>query len=441
MEPNLNTLTGAATPEPQAATWPGQARFVPELPPTLSPRREPERTDVSIVLPCLNEAQTLPAAIASARAALSQLAQLGLTGEIVVSDNGSSDGSVALAAARGCRVVPAARRGYGNALLSGIRGSRGRYVVMGDADGSYDFCEAVPMVRRLMDGYELCMGNRFTGEIRPGAMPWKNRYIGNPVLSGILNILFRARLGDAHCGLRAFTREAFDAMRLHAGGMEFASEMVVKAALLDLRRTEVPITLHPDGRDRAPHLRPYRDGWRHLRFMLMMNPFWLYLLPATLLLGFAACVFAALLETPAGQVFRLGGLWIGDHWLILAGGAASIGYMGLILTLVALAYGVREGYRRASPRLVRVCRWCSLERALGLAGVLAAAGMGLLLYVFCVWRGASFGPLAKTREMVLATALLVNAVQTVFGGFLLAFVGVEAVLEAGDERAARRGEP
>ena len=207
-------------------------------------------------------------------------ARFGLSGEIVVADNGSTDGSQAIAAAHGARVVAVVDRGYGAALIGGGHAANGKYVVFGDADGSYDFRECVPMVEALIGGADLCMGSRFKGGIAPGAMPWKNRYIGNPVLTGILNLMYRAGISDAHCGLRAVTKDAFGRLRLTGSGMEFASEMVIKAALQRLNIAEVPATLSPDLRDREPHLRPWRDGWRHLRYLLMLSPTWIFTVPA-----------------------------------------------------------------------------------------------------------------------------------------------------------------
>ena len=242
---------------------------------------EREVVGVSFVLPCLNEAQSLEHCIGVIREALAELDhRLGLTGEIVVADNGSTDGSQALAERLGARVVPVAERGYGAALRGGFEAARGRYLVMGDSDGSYDFREATAMVEALMSGADLCMGSRFKGGIKPGAMPWKNRYIGNPILTGILNLLFGAGISDAHCGLRALTKPCFERLELTGSGMEFASEMVIKAALKGERIVERPATLSPDLRDRAPHLRPWRDGWRHLRYLFMLSPFWLFAAPA-----------------------------------------------------------------------------------------------------------------------------------------------------------------
>src|SRR5919199_4952365 len=240
-----------------------------------------DRPDVSIVMPCLDEREGLAHCIARAYEALEALAvRRGLTGEIIVADNGSTDGSQALARRLGARVVPIARRGYGAALRGGFEAARGRYLVMGDADGSYDFMDAVGMVEALTQGADLCIGSRFKGGIAPGAMPWKNRYIGNPILTGVLNLLFGAHIDDAHCGLRALTKACFGRLRLEGSGMEFASEMIIKATLLGERIVEVPATLARDLRGRPPHLRPWRDGWRHLRYILMLSPHWLFGAPA-----------------------------------------------------------------------------------------------------------------------------------------------------------------
>ena len=236
-------------------------------------------------MPCLNETQSLPHCIANARGALDQIAaQFGLSGEIVIADNGSTDGSQALAQSLGARVVAVARRGYGAALIGGCEGGYGRFLLMGDADGSYDFTDGVAMIGKLIEGADLCLGSRFAGGIAPGAMPWKNRYIGNPALTGVLNLFFRSGIEDAHCGIRAITKQAFEACGLSSSGMEFASEMVVKASLQKLRIDEVPATLSPDLRERAPHLRPWRDGWRHLRLLLLFSPRWLFLYPGIFLL-------------------------------------------------------------------------------------------------------------------------------------------------------------
>jgi glycosyltransferase involved in cell wall biosynthesis len=377
---------------------------------------------VTVLIPCLNEAVSLPESLATAKRAMKRFEEMSLSSEILVADNGSTDGSVDIADANGCRVVHCPEKGYGNVLRCGLSAARGRFVVIGDGDGSYDFAESVPMVEKLLQGYDLCMGNRFKGRILPGAMPWKNKYIGNPALSAILNLFFSSGLGDAHSGLRAVTREACHKMKLTSPGMEFASEIVVKAALLNLKRTEVPITLHPDKRDRSPHLRPWRDGWRHLKLLLILSPLWLYVLPSLLFTFFSLGIFLALLATPPGRVFTLGPFWFGDHWMILAGGLFYLGFTGMLFGVLSFFYSVQQGFRPLSERVRRAYRFINVETTLILGILLLAAGLGVLIYVFISWSGAGFGPLAKTREMVLGTSLMTVGVQTTFGGFLLSSI-------------------
>jgi hypothetical protein len=392
--------------------------------------------DVSVVMPCLNEAKTLPASLDTAADALARLRERhGLCGEIVVSDNGSTDGSQAVAERHGARVVHCARRGYGAALAHGILQSRGRFIVMGDADGSYDFREAVPMVERLREGWDLCMGSRFKGEIKPGAMPWKNRRIGNPALTGLLNLFFRSGLSDAHSGLRAFTREAFLKINPTSQGMEFASELVVKATLLGLARTEVPITLHRDGRDRAPHLRPWRDGWRHLRYLVMLSPLWLYFVPALALGALGIAILGLVLLAPAGGVATVGRFWLGDHWAVLSGGFLAIAHQTALLGLAATLYGAREGYRLMTPALRGVYWATRLEHMLLAGAALVLAGLLVLGYVVGAWRASGYGSLHMIREMVVASTLIVIGLQTAFGGFLLSVIGGnQARLDAAIDR-------
>jgi hypothetical protein len=397
---------------------------VDTTPPPGGAPSESREIDVTIVLPCLNEAGTLPASLATANEALLRLRDRDrLSGEIIVSDNGSTDGSQAVAERLGARVVHCLRRGYGAALTHGILEARGRYIVMGDADGSYDFRESVAMVEKLREGWDLCMGSRFTGEIKPGAMPWKNRRIGNPALTGLLNLFFRSGLSDAHSGLRAFTRAAFLRINPTSQGMEFASELVIKATLLGLSRTEVPITLYPDGRARAPHLRPWRDGWRHLRYLVMLSPAWLYFVPA-LALGLAgAAILGLVLAAPAGGVASIGRFWLGDHWAVLAGGFLTIAHQTALLGLAVTLAGAREGYRIMSPAL-RAVYWASrLEHMLAVGAAAVAAGLGVLGSVVWAWRATGYGNLQMIREMVVASTLIVIGLQNAFGGFLLSVVG------------------
>src|ERR1700687_1494634 len=252
-------------------------------------------------MPCLNEAETLATCIQKARRAIEKD---GLSAEIIVADNGSTDGSQVIASELGARVVPVARKGYGSALIGGINAARGRFVIMGDADDSYDFTSIAPLIDKLREGFDLVVGNRFRGGIEAGAMPWSHRWVGNPVLTFISRVFFHTPVGDAHCGLRGFRKDAYEEMRLRATGMEFASEMVIKASLKRMRITEVAVKLRPDGRTRAPHLRTWRDGWRHLRFMLLFSPRWLFLYPGAVLLAAGVVLSLLLLPGPL-RVFGL----------------------------------------------------------------------------------------------------------------------------------------
>ncbi|HEV2364274.1 MAG TPA: glycosyltransferase family 2 protein [Caulobacteraceae bacterium] len=377
--------------------------------------------DVSFVLPCLNEKLSLPAClevIAQARAALA--AELGFASEIVVADNGSDDGSQAMAEAMGARVVSVAEKGYGAALRGGFDAAKGRFLVMGDADGSYDFREATPMVAALAAGADLCMGSRFKGAIKKGAMPWKNRYIGNPLLTGVLNLIFRARVSDAHCGLRALTADCYRRLGLTGSGMEFASEMVIKAALLKERIVERPATLSPDLRDRPPHLRPWRDGWRHLRYLFMLSPTWLFAAPA-LAIGAAGLAILAiacwkLVFAPAEPVF------FGNYWVVLASAMVAAAHNAAILALASHLYGVRAGYRRPKTWTAPLASWISLETMIGAGLILLAAGLAVLIAVALTWRARHFGPAASVLPAVIGTLGMLLGGQTILGGFLLAIV-------------------
>jgi len=380
-----------------------------------------QAVDVSIVMPCLNEAQSLAHCIASARAALDQLHERrGLRGEILIADNGSTDGSQALALSLGARVVPVAERGYGAALRGGFEAAAGRYLVMGDADGSYEFRDAVAMVEALADGADLCMGSRFRGGIAPGAMPWKNRWIGNPVLTGVLNLLFRTGAGDAHCGLRALTRRCHDRLGLTGSGMEFASEMLIKASLKRERIAEVPATLSPDLRGRPPHLRPWRDGWRHLRYLFMLSPSGVFAAPAAV--GAAASLFILLSAAWAAASSDTASVF-GNYWIILAAAVLGVSQMAAILALAGHLYGVREGYRRPKPWVRRLSAWVSLETMAVSGAASALAGLAVLIAVVAAWSARSFGPADSVHLPVVGTLLMTLGMQNVLGGFILAIVG------------------
>lgn len=376
---------------------------------------------VTIIMPCLNEIISLPHCIANAHDALRMIEhRFGLAGEIVIADNGSTDGSQTLAESLGARVVPVVRRGYGAALIGGCEAAFGDYLLMGDCDGSYNFTEGVAMIGKLIDGHDLCMGSRFDGGIAPGAMPWKNRHIGNPALTGILNLFFRSGINDAHCGLRAIRREAFGALGLAGEGMEFASEMVIKASLKKMKVAQLPATLSVDLRDRAPHLRPWRDGWRHLRYLLMLSPTWVFGVPAMAAVGVGVLILAVALLHLIGAIG--GEPMFGASWTIGAGFLVSVGHLAAIMALATHFHGVNQGYRSLRPVLRRYGDWLTLETMLIAGGVLlllSAGGVGALLYY---WSQLGFTALPTVLPTVLAMTGSAVAFQTVLGAFLLAII-------------------
>ncbi|WP_234730982.1 glycosyltransferase family 2 protein [Acidocella facilis] len=371
--------------------------------------------ELSIVMPCLNEAQTLPLCIAKARAFL---ASHGIEGEIVIGDNGSSDGSQELARALGARVVDVQRRGYGAALHGAVSAARGRYCIMGDSDDSYDFSKLAPFLQALRRGADLVMGNRFAGGISPGAMPWKNRYLGNPVLSGLGRFLFRTPIKDFHCGLRGFSRDAFLRMDLRTTGMEFASEMVIKAALLGMRIEEVPTTLDKDGRARPPHLRPWRDGWRHLRFMLLFSPAWLFLYPGLGLALLGLGLGGALMTGP----LRIAGVRLDLGALLYCVTMVELGAQAVIFAWLARAYTIQEGLLPASLRMRRLEPLVTLENGLLLGLGLLLLGLGLLGWAIAIWSQAGFGNLdvGRIARIIMGSSLALSlGMEVLLSSFLL----------------------
>jgi hypothetical protein len=385
------------------------------------PETRRERVDVTIVMPCLNEAQCLPHCIMNAREALRRIeSEYGLAGEIVIADNGSTDGSQMLSTGLGARVVDVSERGYGAALIGGAEAARGKYILMGDADGSYDFTDGVAMIGELERGAELCMGSRFKGGISPGAMPWKNRYIGNPVLTGILNLFFRAGISDAHSGLRAIRKDSFVGLGLSGAGMEFASEMVIKAALKRLRIAETPEKLLPDLRDRAPHLRPWRDGWRHLRYLFMLSPTWVFGVP-----GLAA--FCAGMTILAVALLRSLGLTgptpFGESWIVVGALLSSVGHMAGLMAVASHLYGVRAGYRLPKSWLRAGQRLLTLESCVIAGLALMTGSMAAMAAIAVYWGAGSFAALPSILPVALAGVAGTIGLQTLFGGFLLAVIG------------------
>ena len=381
----------------------------------------PQAVEVSIVMPCLNEAETLAACI---RKAQRTIEDYGLSAEIVIADNGSTDGSQLIASELGARVVDVARKGYGSALIGGIDAARGRSVIMGDADDSYDFTAIAPLVDKLREGFDLVVGNRFAGGIEPGAMPWSHRWVGNPVLTWISRVFFHTPVGDMHCGLRGFRKDAYEKMRLRATGMEFASEMVIKASLQRMKIAEVPVTLSPDGRSRAPHLRTWRDGWRHLRFMLLFSPRWLFLYPG-LALFVASMAVGALLE--AGPVY-LGQVRFDIHTLVLAGFGCLIGYQLIVFAVFTKVFAMQQGFHPRNATYSTLFRHVRLEAGLLVGALMFALGVLGTLVAVVSWQSAGFGSLNPTmtmREVIPAAVLITLGVQTIFASFFLSILGID----------------
>jgi len=377
--------------------------------------------ELSVVLPCLNEAETLAICIGQIQTVFRNH---NIDGEIVVADNGSTDGSVEIAERLGVRVVRVARRGYGSALMGGIKAANGRYVVMGDADCSYEFGDVPRLLEKLRQGSDLVMGNRFLGGIKPGAMPPLHKYLGNPVLTWIGRLFFKAPCGDFHCGLRGFSKVAYELMDLRTTGMEFASEMVVKATLFKMRIEEVPTTLSPDRRNRPPHLRSWRDGWRHLRFLLLYSPRWLFLYPGMVLILLGT--ITGLLLLPGPRV--VGGIHFDVHTLLYAAMAILMGFQAVVFATLTKVFGISEGLLPEDPRLTRLFRYVKLETGLVTGAALMAFGLATSFLAVGSWASWRFGPLdpVRTLRLVIPAALaLTLGFEVVLSSFFLSVLGMK----------------
>ena len=389
--------------------------------------------ELTILMPCLNEAETLETCIRKARG---YLEASGVKGEVMIADNGSTDGSQAIAESLGAVVVPVAQRGYGAALIAGIAAARGRYVIMGDSDDSYDFARLDGFMARLREGAELVMGNRFRGGIAKGAMPPLHRYLGNPVLSTIGRLLYRTPVGDFHCGLRGFSRAAILKLGLTSPGMEFASEMVMKASLAGLNIAEVPTTLSPDGRSRPPHLRSWRDGWRHLKLLLTFAPFSIFLYPGLALLALGGALFLPLLFAPV----TLGGVTLDTGTLIFAATFIMTGFQLVWFHALARLFAVRMNLLPTSPRFERLRAKLSVDTACQVGAVFLLMAFVATLAAVGFWASRGFGPLDAgtiTRTASLVAVLAALGMQSVTNGFLWGLMSQKAPVEA----AAPEGEP
>jgi glycosyltransferase involved in cell wall biosynthesis len=377
--------------------------------------------ELTIVMPCLNEANTLEICISKA---LSFMKKHAVDGEVLIADNGSTDGSQAIAKNAGARVVDVKEKGYGSALMGGITSAQGTYIIMGDSDDSYDFENLMPFVEKLREGNDLVMGNRFKGGVKPGAMPFLHKYLGNPVLSFLGRLFFDIPVGDFHCGLRGFRKEAAERMDLRTTGMEFASEMIVKAALHKMKIAEVPTTLSPDGRGRPPHLRTWRDGWRHLRFLLMYSPKWLFLLPGFLLILIGTGLMSLLISGPV----EIGKVKLDVHTMLYASGMVIVGFQSLVFFTFSKMFAYSSGLYPEDQRIMTFVNWFNLEKGLITALVLLLGGLALAIHTINLWNQAGFGdlqPEVMLRKVIPATLLLVLGVQMLFYSFFFSILQIK----------------
>ena len=387
----------------------------------MSQQSAPNSIEVSVVMPCLNEAETLKACISKA---LCCFKENNIDGEVIIADNGSKDGSIKIAESAGARVVLVELKGYGNALMEGISAARGRFIIMGDADDSYDFSSLMPFIEKLREGSDLVMGNRFRGGIAPGAMPPLHRYLGNPVLSGLGRLFFRCSVGDFHCGLRGLSYEAFQRMKLQTTGMEFASEMVVKAVMRGMKISEVPTTLSPDGRTRPPHLRSWRDGWRHLRFMLLFSPNWLFFYPGLLLMLIGLGVGGWLLP----EARKLGQATLDLNTLAYSALAVLLGFQSVLFALFTRTFASTQGLGQESNLLIRLYRYVKLETGLIFGGLLVFLGLGSSILVTLSWKEIGFGELNPSevlRQVIPSILAIALGFQIIFGSFFLSVLGLK----------------
>jgi glycosyltransferase involved in cell wall biosynthesis len=379
--------------------------------------------ELSVVMPCLNEAETLEVCIRKAQQAMREA---NIAGEVIVADNGSADGSIEIAERLGARVAHVKARGYGNALMGGIAAARGKFIVMGDADDSYDFGHIPRFLEQLREGADLVMGNRFRGGIQKDAMPPLHRYFGNPALTRLGRLFFRSPVGDFYCGLRGFRKDAYERMGLRTTGMEFATEMIVKATLLRLQIAEVPTTLSPDGRSRPPHLRTWRDGWRTLRFFLLYSPRWLFLYPGLALMLIGTLLGLWLL--PASRT--VGSVTFDVHTMVYAAAFVLLGFQAVSFAVFTKIFAISEGLLPPDPTLDKLFRYINLEVGLVLGALLVAAGLGISLYSVGDWGARHFGALNYSHTMRLvipAALLLILGAQTVFASFFVSVLGLRRV--------------
>ena len=381
----------------------------------------PQEIELTILMPCLNEAETLEVCINKAK---SFLEKSGVKGEILIADNGSTDGSVEIAERCGARVEHVPVKGYGAALIGGCKAAKGKYVIMGDADDSYDFLNLMPFVEKLREGYELVMGNRFKGGIAKGAMPPLHRYLGNPVLSFIGRLFFPSDIGDFHCGLRGYEREAMLKLDLHTTGMEYASEMVVKATVYGLKMAEVPTTLSPDGRSRAPHLRSFRDGWRHLKFLLLHSPNWLFLYPGMIFCVVGLIMTVALMFGPV----QIGSVAFDIHTMLYGSAMVMIGANMIFFSLFTRIYAMRTNFIPTKESVATKLANVTTENGAVAGVLLTLAGIIMTIAAFVIWKDTSFGnlnPQEMMRMTIPALTLMVVGIEMIFASFFIGILNIK----------------
>jgi glycosyltransferase involved in cell wall biosynthesis len=377
--------------------------------------------ELTILMPCLNEAKTIGNCIQQAQKFLGDYK---IQGEILIADNGSTDGSDQIAQTLGARIVKIKEKGYGNAIRGGITVARGKYIIIGDADESYDFYHLMPFLTKLREGNDLAMGNRFKGGIEPGAMPPLHQYLGNPILSGFGKLFFKTPINDFHCGLRGFSKESALKMDLHSSGMEFASEMVIKASLLKMNICEIPTTLSPDGRDRPPHLQTWRDGWRHLRFMLIYSPRWLFLYPGIFMMLIGLILSTWTFFSP----ITINSVEFDIHSLLYFNAIILIGFNMVLFSIQSRYYGHRVGLLPKSEKISKFVNHFTLERGLFLGIILIFLGFSMALWAFSIWAQSQFGninPRSTMRIAIPSISIILMGTQTIFSSFFISILGIK----------------
>ncbi len=372
--------------------------------------------EVSVVIPCLNEEKTIGVCI---KKAIESFKNEGVSGEVIVVDNSSTDNSSHIAKSMGAKVLYQPVRGYGSAYLMGLEEANGKYIIMADADNTYDLQEIGKFLIPLRQGYEFCIGSRFKGKILSGAMPWLHRYIGNPLLTWMLNLFFGAKISDAHCGMRAVSKEAFKKMNLKTIGMEFASEMVIKALKNKLKIKQIPITYYP--REGESKLDSFKDGWRHLRFMLLYSPTYLFLIPGIIMFFMGLVFLLVLLPGP----LRIGNLYFGIHYLVLGSLLAILGFQVLNLGVYAKTYALTEHFEEKDRPIEWFLRYFNLERGLIIGVLVTLLGLGINVYILIRWILGNFGPLSEVRTGLAALTFMVIGIQVIFSSFFLSILGIK----------------